>query len=77
MLTGNATTTISVIADVYDETKGALRMYAGTSNGKIATSVNALDAAPVWTDMTGSYPGGNVSDLVPPAVAKALKEKYR
>ena len=63
VLTGNATTTISVIADVYDEATSALRMYVGTSNGKIATTVNALDAAPVWTDMTGSYPGGNVSDV--------------
>jgi hypothetical protein len=41
----------------------SLRMYAGTSNGKIATTANALDPTPVWTDLTGSYPGGNVSDI--------------
>lgn len=62
-LTGNATSSISVITDAYDAANAALRMYAGTSNGKIATSVNALDAAPVWTDITGTYPGGNVSDI--------------
>jgi photosystem II stability/assembly factor-like uncharacterized protein len=62
-LTGNATASISVITDAYDPKTSALRMYAGTSNGKIAMTENALDSAPVWTDVTGSYPGNNVSDI--------------
>jgi hypothetical protein len=62
-LTGNATASISVIADAFDEKTSTLRMYAGTSNGKIAMTEDALAATPVWTDVTGSYPGSNVSDI--------------
>jgi hypothetical protein len=42
---------------------GHLRMYAGTSNGRIATTPDVLAATPVWTDITSGYPGGNVSDI--------------
>jgi hypothetical protein len=38
-------------------------MYAGTTNGKVATTANALDPTPVWSDITGSLPSGNVSDI--------------
>ena len=62
-LSGNGTASISVITPANDTATSELRMYAGTSNGKIATTVNALDDAPVWTDITGLYPGGNVSDI--------------
>lgn len=62
-LTGNATASISVITDAYDAKTSTLRMYAGTSNGKIAMTEDALADAPVWTDMTGAYPGSNVSDI--------------
>ncbi len=54
-LTGNASASISVLTDAFDTKTSGLRMYAGTSNGKIAMTENALDAAPVWTDVTGSY----------------------
>ena len=62
-LTGNATSSINVIIDAFDANASALRMYAGTSNGKIAMTEDALAASPVWTDVTGAYPGGNVSDI--------------
>jgi len=42
---------------------GHLRMYAGTSNGRIATTPDVLATTPVWTDITSGYPGGNVSDI--------------
>jgi photosystem II stability/assembly factor-like uncharacterized protein len=37
--------------------------YAGSSNGRIFRSWNALAPTPVWTEITGSYPGGYVSDV--------------
>jgi len=62
-LTGNATASIGVLVTAEDGGGAALRLVAGTANGKIWTTDDALAATPVWTDLTGSYPGGNVSDI--------------
>lgn len=41
-----------------------LTLYAGTStNGKIQRTDNGLDPSPTWSDVTGNYPVGNVSDI--------------
>ncbi len=41
-----------------------LTLYAGTSiNGKIQRTNNGLDPSPTWSDVTGNYPVGNVSDI--------------
>jgi hypothetical protein len=37
--------------------------YAGSSNGRIQRTLDALGPAVAWTDVTGNYPGGYVSDL--------------
>ncbi|MEP6882308.1 MAG: PKD domain-containing protein, partial [Dokdonella sp.] len=37
--------------------------YVGTSGGKIWSSPDAGIPAPVFTDVTGNYPGGRVSDV--------------
>lgn len=37
--------------------------YAGAANGRIFRSWNALAPSVVWTEITGSYPGGYVSDV--------------
>ena len=42
---------------------GAVALYAGSSNGRIQRTLDALAASPSWTDVTGNYPGGNVSDV--------------
>jgi photosystem II stability/assembly factor-like uncharacterized protein len=60
-LTGNTTSSISVFTTATDG--GTLRMVAGTSNGKIQTTPDVLADTPEWTDITGRYPGGNVSDI--------------
>jgi photosystem II stability/assembly factor-like uncharacterized protein len=63
-LTGNASASISVLTTAPSPIEGGtLRMYAGTTNGRIATSADVLAATPSWTDITGAYPGGNVSDI--------------
>ena len=62
-LTGNGTASISVLAVAEDVSGTTLRMYAGTSNGKIATTPDALADPAEWTDITGSLPAGNVSDI--------------
>jgi photosystem II stability/assembly factor-like uncharacterized protein len=52
---------------------GTVRMVVGTANGKIATTPDALAESPVFTDITGAYPGGNVSDVaIDPADATRL-----
>ncbi|MGH8173440.1 MAG: WD40/YVTN/BNR-like repeat-containing protein [Rhodanobacteraceae bacterium] len=60
-LTGNATAAVSVLTTADDG--AALRMVAGTSNGRIHTTPDALAEPPEWTEITGRYPGGNVSDV--------------
>jgi hypothetical protein len=59
-LTGD-TTSISVINPLI--AGGSVLTYVGTSNGRIQRTANALAAAPVWTNVTGNYPGGFVSDI--------------
>jgi len=61
-LTTNTTSSISVFTTAATE-GGALRMVAGTSNGKIHTTPDVLAEPPEWTEITGRYPGGNVSDI--------------
>ena len=60
-LTGN-NNTISVMT-THENGDGTVRMVVGTANGKIATTPDALAESPAFTDITGAYPGGNVSDL--------------
>jgi photosystem II stability/assembly factor-like uncharacterized protein len=60
-LSGNGSAAVSVMTVASGGR--ALRMYAGTTNGKVATTANALDPTPVWSDITGSLPSGNVSDI--------------
>ena len=62
-LTGNATASINVLTPATLAEDGTLRMYAGTSDGKIQTTADVLADTPEWTDITASYPGGNVSDI--------------
>ncbi len=62
-ITGGNSQSISVLTTADDPIDGSLRMYAGTANGKIWTTADASLAAPVFTDITQSYPGGNVSDI--------------
>ncbi len=62
-LTGGSNPTISVLTPAEDTANSAVRLYAGTSNGKIATTADALATTPVWTDITGSFPTANVSDI--------------
>lgn len=38
-------------------------VYAGSSSGQIFRTTNALDANPVWREITNNYPGGWVSDI--------------
>jgi len=42
---------------------GAVRMYAGTSNGHVAVCDDVLADAPAWSDISGTLPGGNVADI--------------
>ena len=61
-VTGNSSS-ISIIMTADDPIDGSLRMYVGTANGKIWTSADASLATPVFTEITQSYPGSNVSDI--------------
>ncbi len=38
-------------------------VYAGSSDGNIYRTDNALDATPTWTNVKGNYPGGNITDI--------------
>jgi len=62
-ITGSNSQSISVLTTADDPIDGSLRMYAGTANGKVWTSADASLATPVFTEITQSYPGGNVSDI--------------
>lgn len=41
----------------------AIVVYAGSSGGQIFRCDDALAATPVWSEVTGDYPGGSVSDI--------------
>jgi len=62
-VTGSNSQSITVMMAIDDPVDGSLRMYTGSANGKIWTSADASIATPVFTDITQSYPGGNVSDI--------------
>ena len=59
-LTG-ASVSLSVLTPVVDA--GAIVLYAGSSDGRIWRTDNALDLVPTWVEITGNYPGGRVSDI--------------
>lgn len=44
-------------------TAAYVSLYAGSSNGRIQRTIDALGPATAWTDITGNYPGGYVSDV--------------
>ncbi len=60
-LASNAT--VSVLAVPAGDAGRALVLYAGTSDGRIGMTANALEPAPAWVDLTRNWPGGNVSDI--------------
>jgi len=62
-VTASNSQSVSNLTTIDDPVDGSLRMYVGTANGKIWTSADASLATPVFTDITQSYPGGNVSDI--------------
>ena len=59
-LTGS-TGSLSVILPVLNGE--SVTVYAGTSNGRIHRSDDAMTPAPVWTEVTGNYPGDTVTDI--------------
>lgn len=67
--TGNSWTAISgnlgsSVVVITPQTLGTLTpTYAGTSGGKIWSSPDAGIPSPLFTDVTGNYPGGRVSDV--------------
>jgi hypothetical protein len=48
---------------VIGTTPGSGVAYAGNSGGSIFRTSNILAAAPAWSNVTGNYPGGYVSDV--------------
>ena len=60
-ISGNLGSSVVVITP---QTLGTLTpTYVGTSSGKIWSSADAGIPAPVFSDVTGNYPGGRVSDV--------------
>ncbi len=60
-LTGDTTKAISVISPY--PSGSSVVAYVGTSTGRIHRTSNALASSVSWTDVTGNYPGGYVSDV--------------
>jgi PKD repeat protein len=52
---------ISVITPM--QTGATIPAYVGTSTGAIHATADAAAASVTWTNVTGNYPGGNVSDV--------------
>jgi hypothetical protein len=48
---------------VIHNTPGSSVTYVGTANGRIQRTDDVLAPSPSWTDVTGNYPGGYVSDV--------------
>lgn len=59
----NAAINVLTPASTLRNADGRVRLYAGTSDGRLWTSEDALAVAPEWVDVTRNYPGGNVSDI--------------
>ncbi len=60
-MTGSLGSAVSVLSPA---TMGVLTpVYAGTSGGRIYATPDAAVPSPTWTDVTGTYPGGVVSDI--------------
>ncbi len=57
----NLGTRVSVITPM--QTGTTIPAYVGTSSGAIHATVDAAAASVTWTNVTGNYPGGNVSDV--------------
>ena len=55
------TTPISVISPL--RSGNSVITYVGTNNGRIQRTANAAAASVTWTNVTGNYPGGFVSDV--------------
>lgn len=65
-LTGTSVSaSVSVLASAapFAAQDGRLRLYAGTSNGVVATTADAFATEPLWTAIGGNYPNSNVSDI--------------
>ncbi len=60
-LSGSASSSVSTLTPFASGSTPTL--YAGTDNGLIQRTDNALAASVVWSNVTGNFPGGWVSDL--------------
>jgi hypothetical protein len=60
-LTATTSAAVSVLTPVVNG--DTVTLYAGTANGKIWRTDDALAASPAWVDVTGGFPGQVVSDL--------------
>lgn len=58
-LTGATSTAISVIS----ATPGSRVVYVGTANGRLHRTSDVLAASVAWSEVTGTFPGGYVSDI--------------
>lgn len=56
-----STNSLSVLTPVTHQ--DTIVLYAGSSNGRIFRTDDALAAIPTWVDVTGDYPGGRVTDI--------------
>jgi len=60
-LTDNSSDYVTVLTPVRNG--GKIMLYAGTSNGRVWRTDDALAETPTWSNVTGDYPGGTVTDL--------------
>ncbi|MCP3141563.1 PKD domain-containing protein [Pyxidicoccus xibeiensis] len=60
-ISANLGARVSVLTPMLTGT--TIPMYAGTSSGAIHSTVDAAAASVAWTNVTGNYPGGTVSDV--------------
>ena len=56
-----ASVSLSVLTPVVDE--DTIVLYAGSSNGRIWRTDDALAISPTWVEVTGDYPGSKVTDI--------------
>ncbi|MBZ4418483.1 PKD domain-containing protein [Myxococcus sp. RHST-1-4] len=60
-ISANLGARVSVITPML--TGSTIPAYVGTSSGAIHATADAAAASVTWTNVTGNYPGGNVSDV--------------